>query len=212
MGTESETTETTEELTEVKPTTTTAQPGEDYEKRFKGLQKLFEKQQKKIADLEGERDSLLEARESLSQGDKQKQAELNKAKVDLDLLAREKETLTAKLGSQEAQAKRINLILSEFSDLSAFEAQGLLPAATTEEEMRTKFAAFRETLGKTVNKGVQERVQGTGPGPTGPIEPPAGHTKEWLYAELNRLAGSRNPEDRRKYDELIAEWDKLDTK
>jgi hypothetical protein len=214
MGPESETIDTTgtgeEETTPTKPVTTIVQPEEDYEKRFKGLQKLFDRQQKKVAELEEERDSLLEARETLSQGDKQKQAALDKAKVDLDLLNKEKETLSLKLSSQEATAKRTNLILSEFSDLAAFEAQGLLPAAATEEEMREKFTKFRDALGKTIDKNVQDRVQGTGPGPTGPTEPPAGRTKEQIYAELTRLAGSRSPEDRKKYDELVAEWDKLE--
>jgi len=208
MSDESDTTETTEEVTK---TTVAAQPGEDYEKRFKGLQKLFDKNQKRLEALEAERDTLLESRESLTQTEKQRLAELDKAKVDLDLAIKEKETLTAKLSTHEANAQRTKIILSEFSDLSAFEAQGLLPAASTEEEMRTKFTAFRTALGTTIDKNVQQKIQGAGPAPTGAGNPPVGRSKETIYAELQRLAGSRSPEDRAKYDALVEEWDKLTT-
>jgi chromosome segregation ATPase len=189
-----------------------AQPDEDYEKRFKGLQKLFEKQQKKVTDLEEERDKLLETRESSTQTEKQKQVELDKAKLDLDLLTREKETLTAKLTTHESKAQRTELILSDFSDLAAFEAQKMLPDAPTIEELRTKLTAFRAAYQASVEKTVQAKIQGAGPAPTAPTIPPAGRSKEQIYAELSRLAGSRNADDRKKYDELVEEWDKLDTK
>lgn len=191
------------------PKSTPVQQEEDYEKRFKGLQKLFEKQQKKLQELEAENTTLAEKREELDMTQKQVQAEIEKFKAELETSNKEKETLTAKLSAHEAQVQRTNIILSEFSDLAAFEAKGLLPPASTEEEMRQKFDDFRNAIKTTIDQNVQTKIQGAGPAPTAPTTPPAGRSKEQIYSELTRLAGARDEESRRKYEELVAEWDKL---
>jgi chromosome segregation ATPase len=185
------------------------QQEEDYEKRFKGLQKLFDKQQKELNDLKQEHASTVEGREAILQAQRQAQTDYEKTKADLDVLNAEKTTLTSQLTAQEARAQRASLILAEFSDLAAFEAKGLLPAATTEEEMRTKFTSFREAVGTTVNKTVQEKLLNASPSPTGLTTITTTRSKEDVYAELTRLAGSRKPEDRQKREDLIREWDEL---
>ncbi len=186
-----------------------AQQEEDWEKRFKGLQRVYDKAQNSLTDLQSEHATTLEGQEALKQAQRQAQAELEKAQASLDALIKEKDTLASQLTSESAKAKRAVLILSEFSDLAAFEAAGMLPAATTEEEMRTKFTKFREVYAGSVNKTVQDRLKGSSPGPTAPTTPTPTRSKEEVYAELNRLAGSRKPEDRAKREALMAEWDEI---
>jgi chromosome segregation ATPase len=185
-----------------------AQP-EDYEKRFKGLQKLFDKQHSELENLQNEHTTSLEGREAILQAQKQAQTQLDQTKVQLTALQTEKETLAAQVKIHETQALRSKLILSDYVDLAAFEARGLLPQASTEEEMKSKFTAFREALGATVSLTVTQKLQGASPAVTGVTIPNPARSKEQVYAELNRLAGSRKPEDRAKRDELVAEWDAL---
>lgn len=192
---------------ETRPVTTPQ--GEDYEKRFKGLQKLFEKQQKELTELQAEHSSTIEGREELLQQQKQAQALLDATKTQISALTTEKEALAAQVKIHETQALRSKLILSDFTDLAAFEARGLLPPANTEEEMKSKFSAFREALGTTVSQTVKEKLQGASPAATSPTTPTPTRSKEEVYAELTRLAGSRKPEDRAKRDALTAEWDEL---
>lgn len=185
------------------------QQEEDWEKRFKGLQKLFDKQQKSLADLQSEHATTVEGQEAMKQAERTAQTELEKTKASLDALTKERESLSTQLTTETAKAKRATLILAEFPDLAAFEAAGLLPAATTEEEMRTKFAKFREVYSGSVSKTVTEKLKGSSPAPTGPTTTTTTRSKEEVYAELSRLAGSRKPEDRAKREQLVAEWDEL---
>ena len=198
----------------VQPATTTVQPviapqGEDYEKRFKGLQKLFDTQRKELETLQLEHSTSVEGREALLQQQKQAQAQLDATKAQLSALTTEKETLLAQVKIHETQALRSKLILADFTDLAAFEARGLLPPADTEEEMKSKFTAFREALGTTVSQTIKEKLQGASPAATSPTTPNPTRSKEEVYAELTRLAGSRKPEDRAKRDALTVEWDEL---
>lgn len=198
----------------VEPTTTvvppvTAPQGEDYEKRFKGLQKLYDTQRKELEALQLEHTTTIEGREALLQQQKQAQTQLDATKAQLTTLTTEKEALAAKVKIHETQALRSKLILSDYADLAAFEAKGLLPPAETEEEMKTKFTAFREALGTTVSQTVKEKLQGASPASTSPTTPNPARSKETVYAEMLRLAGSRKPEDRAKMEALTVEWDEL---
>ena len=186
-----------------------ASQGEDYEKRFKGLQKLYDKQHSEFENLQNEHATTIEGREAILQAQKQAQTQLDATKAELATLNTEKETLAAQVKIHETQALRSRLILSEYTDLAAFEASGLLPPAQTEEEMKTKFSAFREALGKSVSQTVKEKLQGASPASTSPTTPTPTRSKEEVYAELLRLSGSRKPEDRARRDVLTVEWDEL---
>jgi hypothetical protein len=193
------------------PITTTppVQQDEDWEKRYKGLQKLFEKQQKSLTDLQSEHATTVEGQEAIRQAQQSAQTELLTTKASLDSLTKEKDTLSTQLTSESAKAKRATLILAEFPDLAAFEASGLLPAANTEEEMREKFTKFREVYSGSVSKTVQDKLKGSSPAPTGPVTTTTASSKETVYARLNQLAGSRKPEDRAERERLMAEWDEI---
>lgn len=184
-------------------------PGEDYEKRYKGLQRTYDTLQAKAQKLEEEKSALLGDTELLRQNEKKYTDDLKKVQDELTALKAEKENLTTQLTSHQTLLTRSKLIMGEFSDLALFEANGLLPAATTEEEMRSLFTKFRETYTKAVGDGVQKKVAGAGPAPTGGGEPPA-LSKESIYAEMTRLAGSKpGTKERTRYEELLRQWDEL---
>lgn len=195
-------------VTTTVPPVTTSQ-GEDYEKRYKGLQKLFDKQHAELENLQNEHATTIEGKEAVLQQQKLAQTQLDATKVQLSTLTVEKEALTAQVKIHETQALRSKLILSDYTDLAAFEASGLLPPAATEDEMKAKFSAFREALGKSVSQTVKEKLQGASPTTTSPITPTPTRSKEEVYAEMLRLAGSRKPEDRARRDVLTVEWDEL---
>jgi chromosome segregation ATPase len=191
--------------------TSTQQTGEDYEKRFKGLQRAYDALQKKLDEATRERDDLSTARETLTQDQKQVVDRLAKLESDLNSIKAERDGLQTQLGTHEAQLKRTRLIMSEYSDLAPFEAQGLLPYAETEEAQKELFEKFRTTIQTSVDAGVKQKVQGTGPSPTSPQSPPK-RSAEQIYTRLTQLAGKTDDQSRQEYKVLIAEWDKLQEK
>lgn len=191
-----------------KPSNVPPSQGEDWEKRYKGLSATYTKLQAQFQKLTEDHEKLLGTREELEVNAKSVKAEIEKMKSDLDALTAEKEKLTQQLTTQEAKEVRTKLILSEYPDLAAFEAKGLLPAGATPEETKQLLDNFREALGSSVDQTLQKKVQGSGATAVGPTVAPK-RSKEQIYAELTRLAGSRNPEDRVKYEALIVEWDDL---
>ncbi len=186
-----------------------APQGENWEKRFNGLNTAYQKLQKKFETLEAERDQLLADKETILQDDKSAKAQLTKLQADLQALTGEKEALSGQITSLQAQKERVSLVMSEFTDLAPFEAKGLLPPATTAEEMRTKFEEFRQALSSTVQQSVQGKASGAAPVSGGGGGQPPTQSKEQIYAELTRLAGARTPEQRARYDELVQAWDKM---
>jgi len=193
----------------ITPASTNVQQDEDWEKRFKGLQRVYDKAQSALTALQSEHATTLEGQEALKQAQRQAQTELEQTRTSLEALSKEKESLSNQLTSESSKAKRATLILAEFPDLAAFEANGLLPAAMTEEEMRDKFTKFREVYTGSVSKTVQEKLKGSSPAPTGPTTTTTTRSKEEVYARLSQLAGSRKPEDREERERLIVEWDEL---
>lgn len=194
----------------VEPTSKASSPQqEDYEARFKGLQKTFDRKQKELAKAQEQLDELLEASETAKQSEREKQIQLDALKKAQDEAKAELDRLTGELATQEAQNTRAKLIMSEFSDLAKFEASGLLPPAETEEEMLEKFAAFREALKSTVSANVEQKLVGTSPTDAGSTSTKPARTKEQIYTRLTQLAGARSDKDRHEYGELLAEWDKI---
>jgi predicted nuclease with TOPRIM domain len=215
MPSEIETTETTGDEEEVvvqktTPATTTApaQPDEDYESRFKGLQRSYNKLQKKHSELTASLEQTSEQREEALMSQSELEKQLKKLQEDMDSLDKEKANLAGQLASQEVNVKRSTLIMSEFSDLARFEAQGLLPPAEDEEKMRELFALFRDTLGSSVDSAVDKKMVGVTAKASGNVGTPM-RTKEQVYRELTNLSGARSDEDRKAYRQLIEEWDVL---
>ena len=181
----------------------------NWEDRFKGMQRSYEKLQAKFTTLQEKEDTLLEESETTKQTERQKQTELTalqteqaEAKVELD-------RLTGELATQEASNTRAQGIMRDFPDLSEFEVNGLLPAAETEEEMVEKFTAFRKSVGSMIKTGVENQVVGTAPTDSGTTSITPIRTKNEIYTEMQNLAGTRDPDKRLRYQELVVEWDEV---
>jgi Skp family chaperone for outer membrane proteins len=207
--------ETTVDEDEPKTVTSSAdppaqpEPTENWEDRFKGLQRTFDKRQKDFSTLQEKYDNLLETAESTKQAERERQAQLDALQKDLEAAKEGLDKATGELAAQEAKGKRMQLIMSEFPDLAKFEAAGLLPNADTDEEMTEKLTAFRDALNSTVKANVERQVVGASPAPSGTTATAPVRTAADIYSRLQQLAGARNDEDREEYDRLIAEWDKL---
>lgn len=202
-----ETTEDPKDVVDDTPKTDPpAQPDTDWEGRYKGLQRTFDRTKKELDDLREKQEDLLEESETSKQTERDTKALLEKLQKDMDDKQAEFDSLTGELATHKAKGERADLIMSDFSDLASFEARGLLPQAETVEEMKEKFEAFRDALKDTVQAGVQEKVTGAGPASTGGGQTPT-RSKEQIYARLQQLAGTRDAKERQEYDALLAEWD-----
>jgi hypothetical protein len=181
---------------------------ENWEKRYKGLQVAYDKLQKKYDALDASHNQVMVELEE--ERLKTKTHDTDKKSLS-DALAKaeaDKTALQGQLSSHSIERERTKLILSEFADLAGFEADGLLPTAATIEELKPKLEAFRTRVGGLATDEAKRKIAGTVP-TGGGNNPPPTRSKEFVYAELNRLAGSQNPKDREKYKELIDEWDEL---
>jgi len=185
-----------------------AQPEVNWEDRYKGLQRTFDRTQKELNALKEKEENILEQSETTKQSEREAKAQLDKLQKELEKKQAEFDSLTGELATHKAKGERADLIMSDFSDLAPFEAKGLLPQAETIEEMKEKFQAFRDALKDTVQAGVQEQVTGAGPASTGGGRSPR-RSKEQIFARLQQLAGTRDQTERLEYNALLAEWDEI---
>lgn len=183
------------------------QPVVDWEARYKGLQRTYDKLSKDYESLKGKYDQQQEEHEGALQESRKKLIEYDEFKKTFQALENDKSNLEKELASHRAQVDRTKTIMAKFSDLAPFEAQGLLPEAPTIEELETKLEAFRKAIGDSVDKTALDKLRGYTPPSSGNNNPPAAQTKESVYAELTRLSGRRTPEQQARYEELLQIWD-----
>lgn len=197
------------------PSTVDGKTAEQWAASYKGLQSAYQKLQettkKEISDLSTEVHGLRTQLEEANQGSIGKDSQvavLNKKIADLE------SQLAAAQAAAENEKKavgRTRLIMSEFSDLAPFEAQGLLPVGETEEDTRAKLAVFRETLGGLVGGNTKKTLAGATP-PTPGANPAPGTTKdgesvEYVWDQMMQHAGRNDVEFakwQKKYDELTS--------
>jgi hypothetical protein len=182
---------------------------DDYEARFKGLQRTYNKAQSKLKALEEREADLLEAAETSKQSEQELKSQLDKLQKEQEDAKSELDNLTGELATQSAKNKRMLLILSDFPELAKFEAAGLLPDAVDEDEMAEKFEAFSEALQSTVSTNVQQKLVGASPTDSGTTSTKPVRTAEQVYSRLQQLAGTRDEKLRAEYEELVAEWDEI---
>lgn len=188
----------------------------DWEKAYKGLQttynKLKETSDNTIADLTGKLEKntadLTTFKNQASQFEEQA-ATLQKTIEDIN----------QKLSTEQATSKqaaenleRARLIISEFPELAKWEADGLLPAASTVEEMRDRFTKFQTNLGSQVGQKVQQKMEGATPddistGTSNTSNAPA-ENEQFLIDEMIKVA-AKKPLDEAKYSELQGKYDAL---
>lgn len=184
----------------------------NWEDRFKGLQRTFDKAQKKLTALQEKEETLQEEAETTKQAERDKQTALEALQKEQATTKAELDRLTGELATQEASGLRAQVIMKDFSDLAQFEVDGLLPEAETEEEMVKKFTAFRASVQKLIKANVEQQIVGTAPTDSGTTVTTPVRTKAEIYAQLQALAGNRDPDKRAEYKQLLAEWDEANEK
>jgi len=199
--------------TPVTPQTTAAQPAtsvpspdiQEWEKKYKGLQTLVNK-------ANGERDKAVADLATL-------QVTVEEQKLKIGTLEKQVTDLTASVGTKEKDVEtakgettaktlevaRLKLIVKEYPQLASFEAAGVLPTATTEDEMRTKFKAFQDAMSSIVGEDVKAKLKGSSlPSGTPTSTQP---TEDEIYDEMSHIAGVRGKED--EFRKLQKQYDAL---
>src|SRR5574340_1098040 len=190
--------------------TTPADPQQvDWEARYKGLQRTYDRLTKDHDALKAKYDELTDDAENVRQASRKGSDEIETLKKSYQALETDKKAIETELAVHRAQVDRTKTIMAEFSDLAPFEAQGLLPSATSPVELKTKLEAFRKAIQDSADKTAINKLQGYTPPSSGGNTPPTSPSKEQVFAELQRLAGRRNAEQQARYEELMSIWDEL---
>lgn len=184
---------------------TTPTPIIDWEKKYKGLQTAFNKLNTEKQKLTEDLNNALAAQEEVGLKIKGFEKQIADLQASLDGEKKNTESAKTEATTRSVEAIRARLILKEFPELAQFEASGLLPAATTEEEMRTKFNEYKTTLNSIVGKSVVDKLKGA----SLPTSSASQNTRDadTVYAELMRVAGVRGKEA--EFRKLQAEYDQL---
>ena len=135
-----------------------AQADAEWQKRFGGLQATYQKEQEAKTNAMTE---LTTVRSMLESNTKTLET-LNTEKTTLTTQVTEKDQALSKA---QAELQRKTLIMKDYPQLIAFEANGLLPDAPL-EELPTKLNLFRDSLGTIENAAKQQHnAGGTPPDP-----------------------------------------------
>jgi chromosome segregation ATPase len=208
-GNEAETsaTEATTKKPEANVSSKTPEPakGQDWESAYKGLQRKYDKLFDEHNQLLGTENELNASIEELKQQVRTATTEKDQISIKNVEASEKIEGLQSQVNAFNATIERQKLIMSDYQDLAPFEAKGLLPSAQTEEEMRSVFDSFRETLGSQVQTATDEKVKGIGTGKTEPKEPKPLDADQ-IYNEMQSLAGTNDPEKRRRFEQLQSQW------
>ena len=181
----------------------------DWQASYKGLQTLYNKLKKSYDDLEAKYAQTVQSSEevTLKAGDKDKM--LKTLNDELASLKEQVKTLEGEKLKSDTKASRAQLIMAEYPELSEFEADGLLPRADTEEELKTAFAKFRDKLSKQALRVEKEKTKGAPPDDTDMSDKGTGtsENEDHVWEQMMKHAGS-NPEEfakwQAKYDEILA--------
>ena len=191
---------------------------QEWEASYKGLQgayqKLKESTDKSIAELTLKLQEANQRFEETDQGVKSKDTQMSVLQQQIVNLTKQVETLSSEKETVQAQASRGKLVMTEFPELAPWEAQGLLPQAPTEEELRGALSKFRDTLSGQVGAGVKRTMSGATPPGTGKTSPstsptPGGdvESEEYVWKMMVDAAGRNEVEFKKwqaKYDEIQA--------
>lgn len=212
MGTESEHDVNPDEATgnpEPSSDNTPTQPPKNWEKAYKGLQSQYAKLQSKYDALKTESDGVYSEVEGYKQELRTKDARIAELEAIVAAKDGEQAELASAKSKAEQQLSRMKLIGKEFRDLLELEAEGMLPTAENEEELRQKLSAYRDKLKAMVGKNVGDLLSGGTPPP--PEEDNASTTADELYEQMIRMAGRDEEKFRslqKQYDELLAKQTK----
>jgi chromosome segregation ATPase len=185
---------------------------QEWAKSYKGLQghvnKLngqIEGMNTQVSDLTGERDTALSDIEGVRTEFQQSQQSAQTLTGEVENLTNQLTEATSNAETLQTQLDRQGLIISDYPDLAAFEAKGLLPQADSPEDLAGKLDAFRETMttqvsaeledtldGSTVNQDINNKLS------------PDDMSEDALYAKAMSLAG--DPAKEAEYEKYMNLW------
>jgi hypothetical protein len=182
----------------------------DWKASYNGLQRAYDKLKGQYDDVRAKYDALVADHETEVQKVRASETEKQALQKQIDDGSKLAETLKQEAASHKLIAQRAKLIAEKFSDLMEFEIAGNLPQASTMEELETKLTAFQTALQSRVAKTTDSKLKGTTvKTASGDGNGKVTRTKSEVYAELQQYAGATTTEDRRKFESLRDEWDKL---
>jgi chromosome segregation ATPase len=184
----------------------------DWQASYKGLQTLYNKLKRSYEDLEAKYAQAVQSSEevTLKAGDREKS--LKGLNDELTSLKQQIQTLEGEKAKSDTRATRAQLIMSKFSELSEFEADGLLPNADTPEELEVAFGKFRDKLNKQALRTEKEKTKGAPPDDTDMGDKGTGtaETEDYIWQKMMEYSGRDSAEFQKwqaKYDELLAAKD-----
>lgn len=187
----------------------------ELEAQYKGLQSSYQKMKEtsdaKVADATSKLEKALADIEELKQSTTSKDSQMATLVKGADALKLQLETLKSEKSTVEEQYNRSKLVMAEFPELSAFEAQGLLPKGKDEAETKQLLAKFHETLTGKIGEGVKTTMSGATPPGSGktnlstPPGTPGDENKEFVWGKLMETAGK----DEKAFKEWEAKYDAI---
>lgn len=177
----------------------------DWEASYKGLQRVNDRLQKKLDDLQAKYDVAVEELEGLKTSNKNDATMAEGLKKSITDKDAEILRLKGELDKATAKQTRTRVILTEFPELAAFEGSELLPEGGTEEEIKEKLTRFKEALGKMVGEEILAKVKGAGPS-SGPKKDAAELNEDQVYDRMVSLAGTQDPVLQQEYNQLLEKW------
>lgn len=96
------------------------------------------------------------------------------------------EKSAADLVTEQSKNKRLVLVMGDFPEFVEEEAKGLLPTASTLEELTTKLTSLREIRGKNRQQTKEDKIAGTSPTP-GSKNQQQNPNAQTLFAEARAL-------------------------
>lgn len=187
------------------PASSNGNPGTttDWETSYKGLQGTYNKLHTDHVALQDKYDKLVVENEKNKQEVIRITGELGTAQSGLQTKDQELSKHKTDLETKASEYQRLKLIAAKFPALLVMEEQGLIPAMKL-DELEPKLLAINESILKTMDSKARAALQaapvGTPPSSTNNIPPV--ESPDEIYNKLQKLAGSKIPEEQAEYQRL----------
>lgn len=199
---------------DTKPDSTNQAEDTDWKASYQGLQRSFEKKRKEfesqISELEAKMNVLNEQLESKKSDASSLQAtnedlkkQLDETKTNLEKIASDKSALDLRLERQE-------FIMKELPNVAPM--AGYIPPGQTIEEFQENAKKFAEDLGKMIDTGVSEELQGAASPLPGGDDTVSAAELDTLWDEVYELAGTTDPEKQKMYEQKYARLMELESR
>jgi hypothetical protein len=142
-----------------------ASGGEDWEKRFKGLQPLYQSVKADFDAFKGTAETektQLMGKISILEGEiKTKDESIAKVQADLSASIKGQDELKGTVTTLEKKLSRQTLIMSQFPDLGSFEAKGLISPELEGDALLKALTDMRDLLGSNGRQALEQTLAGS---------------------------------------------------